>query len=407
MEAERNVPSQKYLGKTGLIAFMALLSAFVPLSTDIYLPALPTMARYFNTTEALTNLTLILFFVCLSVSSLIMGPLSDKYGRRPILLAGGILYLIASLLCAVAQSIWMLIGARVLQAIGGSAAGAVTAAIAKDVYQGRKREMVLAIVQSMVLICPAVAPVVGAMLLRLMSWRGVFFTQAFIGLFALAGSLLYRETLCEKQSGTILQTFGRLAAVLRNPRFSSLLIVFSVSGLASMGFISSSSYVYQNGFGLSEQVFSYFFTFNAVGMIAGPTLYILLSRKFSRKAILNAGYAVMAASGLLVCLFGSRGPWYLALLLLLLPATVAVCCMRPPSVNLMLEQQKADAGSASAFIGSCSSVMGSIGMVIVSLPWHNLVVIIGLLYALTGVFCGLAWLLLQRRPFLADIEIAR
>jgi DHA1 family bicyclomycin/chloramphenicol resistance-like MFS transporter len=99
-----------------------------------------------------------------------------------------------------AETSGCLIGARVLQAIGGSAAGAVTAAIAKDVYQAESARWCLRSFSPVVLICPAVAPVVGAMLLRLMSWRGVFFTQAFIGLFALAGSLLYRETLCEKQS---------------------------------------------------------------------------------------------------------------------------------------------------------------------------------------------------------------
>ncbi|MFA5237980.1 MAG: MFS transporter, partial [Methanoregula sp.] len=153
---------QKYLGNRGLIALIALLSAFVPLSTDLYLPALPGMGDYFGVSVDLTNLTLILFFIFFSFGMLFWGPLSDKYGRRPVLLAGLALYIAASAACAISWDIWHLIFFRILQAIGGSAASAVATAMVKDVYNGRKRESVLAIVQSMVVISPAVAPVLGA-----------------------------------------------------------------------------------------------------------------------------------------------------------------------------------------------------------------------------------------------------
>ncbi|MDR3552864.1 MAG: MFS transporter, partial [Clostridia bacterium] len=115
-EAVRQPGGQKYLGSGGLIAFIALLSAFVPLSTDLYLPALPTMARYFNAPQALVNLTLILFFVFYSAGTLFWGPLSDKYGRKPVILSGLVLYLAAGVLCAVSLNIYLLVLFRVLQA---------------------------------------------------------------------------------------------------------------------------------------------------------------------------------------------------------------------------------------------------------------------------------------------------
>ena len=151
--------TQRYLGNRGLIVLIALLSAFVPLSTDLYLPALPGMGDFFGVSATLTNLTLILFFLFFSLGLLVWGPLSDKYGRRPVLLAGLALYIAASAGCAASLEVWHLVAFRILQAIGGSAASAVATAMVKDVYDGRKRESVLALVQSMVVISPAVAKI--------------------------------------------------------------------------------------------------------------------------------------------------------------------------------------------------------------------------------------------------------
>ncbi|MFA7199468.1 MAG: MFS transporter, partial [Methanoculleus sp.] len=122
---DRDAQSQRYLGDRGLIVLIALLSAFVPLSTDLYLPALPGMGDYFGVSASETNLTLILFFLFFSLGLLFWGPLSDKYGRRPVLLTGLALYIAASIGCAASLDIWHLIAFRILQAVGGSAAAAV------------------------------------------------------------------------------------------------------------------------------------------------------------------------------------------------------------------------------------------------------------------------------------------
>ncbi|MFA6373100.1 MAG: MFS transporter, partial [Methanothrix sp.] len=163
---------QKYLGEKGLIGLIAFLSAFVPLSTDLYLPALPGMAKFFGVSTDLANLTLILFFVFFAAGTLFWGPQSDKYGRRPILLISLSIYSLAGFLCAGSVDIYHLILFRVLQALGGSGAFAVATAIIKDVYDSKNREVILAMVQSMVLISPMAAPVLGALLLRITSWRG-------------------------------------------------------------------------------------------------------------------------------------------------------------------------------------------------------------------------------------------
>ena len=184
---------QKWLGNKGLVAFLTVLSAFVALSTDIYLPALPSMTKDFGVPEYQTNLTLTLFFVFYAVAILVWGPLSDRYGRRPILLVGLSCYTVAGALCAIAPNIYLLMLFRIMQAVGAGAASAVATAIVKDVYRGRRRESTLAAIQSMTVISPAVAPMLGALLLNLTSWRGTFWAQGGLGVLVVAMTVASRR----------------------------------------------------------------------------------------------------------------------------------------------------------------------------------------------------------------------
>ncbi len=395
---------QKYLGKYGLIALIALLSAFVPLSTDLYLPALPGMADLFGAPADLVNLTLILFFVFFAAGMLLWGPLSDKYGRKPVLIAGLALYVISSVLCAGAPDVFQLVVFRIFQAVGGSAASAVATAVVKDVYRSRDRESVLAVVQSMVMISPALAPVLGAFMLSFTSWRGIFWVLAGIGFAALLGSIAYKETIGKRYTGTVLQSAGRLVKVARNPGFTTLLVVFSMTGISTMAFVASSAYVYEDGFGLSEQAYSYYFTLNALGLIAGPMLYMRLSSRLDRGRIITACFAMIALSGVLVYFLGGIGPMMFALCVL--PATLSSVCSRPPGANLMLEQQKEDTGSASSLMGCTMTIMGSFGMLLVSMGWGGLIPTIGLINIATGLSCLAGWLFISKKPFIKQLQDA-
>jgi MFS transporter, DHA1 family, multidrug resistance protein len=386
---------QKYLGTKGLIVFIAILSAFVPLSTDLYLPALPRMSSYFGTGSDRINLTLSAFFIFYALGTLIWGPLSDHYGRKPILITGLGLYVIASAFCALMRSVDGLILCRIFQALGGSAAGAVATAIVKDAYSGKKRESVLAIVQSMVLISPAVAPVLGAFMLKVTSWRGVFWNLTGIGIIALVCSLIFQESIPQRTSGVLLQSLGHLGRVLRNRGFTYLLVLFSLGSISSLAFIASSTYIYQDGFHLSSEVYSFYFSLNALGMIAGPMIYLWLSRRFHAESIIWFCFVTIAAGGLLVCIFGNVQPWTFALCLL--PATMAGSCLRPPATNIMLEQQKGDTGAVSSVMGCTGLLMGSLGMQLISLPWSNTIITLGIMTFSTAAISLLAWPFVLKR----------
>lgn len=396
---------QKYLGDRSLIGLIAFLSAFIPLSTDLYLPALPGMAQYFHVSAEAVNLTLILFFVFFAAGMLFWGPLSDRHGQRPILLIGLTLYSLAGFCAAASQDINQLIFFRILQALGASAASAVAMAMIKDVYDSRNREYILAWVSSMVLISPMVAPAFGAVLLGFTSWRGVFVVLGGIGLLALAWSLALQETLQSRYSGSIWQSVGRLAAVAKNPGFSSLLLIFSLLSFSGMAFIASSSYIFIDGFGLSEKLYSLYFAFNAIGLIGGPALYLRLSRVFARRSLIMAGFIGTSAAGMLVYLFGSLQPWMFAACLF--PATIMGSCIRTPGTNLMLEQQEGDTGSAVALM-SCSAVfMGSLGMAVVSQEWADTIRVLGAMNVLIGLTCQGLWVLLAGKPFVKQVPETR
>ena len=397
-------PSQKFLGPNGLIVLIALLSAFVPLSTDLYLPALPRMSQNFGVGADRINLTLTAFFICYALGTLIWGPLSDRYGRKPILLTGLTIYTLSSALCASAWDVNSLILFRALQAIGGSAAGAVATAVVKDVYSGHKRESVLAIVQSMVLISPAVAPVLGAFLLGVTSWRGVFWTLTGIGMIALLGTFLYEETIPARSTGMVLQSLSRLGRVLQNRGFTLLLILFSIGSISSLAFIASSTYIYQNGFHLNSQMYSFYFALNALGFISGPLIFLRLRRHFHSETIIRACYFTIAGSAALVIVFGNLQPWIFALCIL--PASIANNCLRPPSANLMLEQQKGDTGSVSSVMGCMGLLMGSLGMQLIALNWANTIIALGTMTLITSTLSLLLWpFVIQRAKRLPGPEM--
>ncbi|AET69381.1 drug resistance transporter, Bcr/CflA subfamily [Desulfosporosinus orientis DSM 765] len=400
-ETAVKLKTQKYLGEKGLIVLVAFLSAFIPLSTDLYLPALPRMAATFQAAPSLINLTLIMFFIFYAAGSLFWGPLSDKYGRKPILLIGLVIYTAASALCAFAGNVYLLILFRIFQAIASGAATSVAQAIVKDSYSGEKRVSVLAVVTSMAMISPIVAPVVGAIILSFTSWRGVFLFLAVIGLVVIAAVIAMEETIDGLSTAGVLESLGRLGVVAKNPGFMSLLLTFSLMGIPMMSFISSSSYIYVNQFGLSEQVYSYFFAANAFFMVIGPLLYMRSTRLIKPIKLISLSFFVACISGLLISTIGVSSPWMFGLSLI--PATLAGSITRPPSANLMLEQQKGDTGAVVSLMSFAFTVFGSIGMIIISLDWADRVKVMGILYFIFAAASLISWSLLSKKAFVQKV----
>lgn len=392
MSAKQNVEKQKYLGMPGLVLFITLMNMFIPLSTDLYLPALPTMSVNFNASSGLTNLTLVSFFFFYALGTLFWGPMSDKYGRKKILIVGSALYVASSAACAASVNVYMMIAARVLQGIGAGAITAVSMALIKDCFAGQQREKILAIVQSVAGLAPMIAPVLGALLLAVFdSWRYAFVVLALAGLACLVLSCLYQETLAEEETytGTVFGSVARLFVVGKNPSFLIPCLIFSLYNLAFMGYIAMSSYIYVDRFGLSEQVYSYFFAANAGLSLLGPVIYVRFLINANKRRFSSVCFVLYAVCGAALMLAGRLSPFLFWLGFA--PFSLIGTIMRPFSTNIMLEQQSGDTGSASSLINGVATIFGSVGMMVAAM-WGDIVFGLGFMICATGVLSLAGWL---------------
>ena len=382
-------------GNRRLIAYLAFLSAFAPLSTDMYLPALPHMAEALDTSYSLAGLTVSSFMLLFALSMLVWGPLSDKYGRRPVLLTGSALYVLSSVCIALAASIGPLLFWRGLQAVGSGAVSAMSLAVVKDILRGKAMEKVVTWIQTVTILAPMLAPVAGGGLLLFTDWRGIFWCLAACGLLALAGGLALRETRAVVTQGSVFRALGRIFVVLRTPGFGAPLLLFSAMSMPFMAYLAVSSYVFQSRFGLSAQEYSWFFAFNAGMSLLGPLLHMRLFRHWRRDAVIAAHLLLVCLAGGLLLLFGDSGPWRFALLYV--PISFCGSAIRPPSTVLLMNCVRGDNGAVTSLINSGALLCGSFSMLLCSLPfWDGAVTAAGAISCLTAGTALLGWLRLTR-----------
>ena len=389
----RNNPKQ--LSDNMVMLLVALLASFPPLSTDLYLPALPTMSEELNCSVPLVNFSLVVFFIIVSTSSVIWGPLSDKYGRKRILMIGIPLYILSSIFCVLSQNIFQLIIARIFQAAGAGSAMAVNLAIIKDVFPGKKRERTLALATVLNGMIPVIAPSIGSQVIKYTSWRGTFGVLVFTGICVWIFVLFMKETNREFSDVSAFKTTLRLLVVLKNPHFTQLLTVFSIISIPLLGFISVSSFIYVKRFGVSNEAFSIYFGVIAANFIIGGPIYLILQRYFRPIPIITACYVGSLISGTLMLTIGQMSPFYFAIAVA--TGYLATSISRPPSSSLLLEQQDRDTGSASSLIQAAFVLTGSLGMMFISFDWSNRIMVLGLMNLVLSAGGLMLWLYTKAR----------
>lgn len=390
------VKPQPRLGTCGLLVLLVAASLITPLSLDMYTPAVPGMARYFDTDVSLVSMTLVGYYAFFALGMLVFGPMSDKRGRRPVLLAGVGLYSVSSAACALSPTIEFLIGARIAQALGAGAISAVCTAAVKDSFQAYYREKILSVIQVLFVIGPATAPVIGAAVVAVADWRTTFWILAAIGAGCLALTALFEETLDEKEqsAGNFFHTMAQLVVVGKNPGFMIFLLLTSLFEIPFMGYIAVGSYIYVDFFNTGEVGYSLFFAVAAIIMAAGPLIWLAASKRVSVIRFTTFMLAFSIAMDIVMLLVGQSSPY--AFCACFIAFAMAESCTRPYSMNILLEQQARDAGSASALMNCIRTAIGSLGMVLAALPWPNYVVGIGALIAAFMTVSFGMWALLLR-----------
>jgi DHA1 family bicyclomycin/chloramphenicol resistance-like MFS transporter len=336
------------------ICLLGALSMFAPLSTDMYLPALPSMAHDLSASAAAVALTLTASLVGLGAGQLLAGPLSDALGRRRPVLVGLAVYTASSALCAVAPDVWTLCVLRLIQGAAGAAGIVIARAVVRDLYSGLEGARFFARLMLVIGVAPILAPIIGGQLLHVTDWRGVFLVLAGIG--AVLGAFSWRalvETLpfSARQRGGLRNMLHMLGILMRDRRFVGLTLSFGLSFGAVFAYIAGSPFILEDIFGLSPQIFGLIFAGNAVGLVVMSQVSARLVGRFGPQRLLTFGIVACAASGLglLLAVLAHGG---LATVLPCFFVLLSAFALVAPNVTaLALAPYPHIAGSASALIG--------------------------------------------------------
>lgn len=353
------------------IAFvLGALSAFGPLSIDMYLPSLPTLADNLHTTTSLAQLSLTACLLGLAVGQIVAGPLSDVRGRRGPLVISLILYAAASLLCVFAPNIGMLIALRFIQGLTGSAGIVISRAVARDLYSGKELTRFFSLLMLVNGVAPIAAPVLGGVILNFVSWRGVFMVLCVVGVAMLIAVVLgLPETLPtnRRSSGGLKQMLGTLGHLFADRRFMGYALSQALITGAMFAYIAGSPFVLQDIFGVSPQTYSIIFAVNGLGIVLFSQLTGRLVGRFSERQLLLSGLVIAAVAGISLLTVAFTGGQLFAVLVPLFFVVSCVGIVSTTTTSLAMQSQQRSAGSASAMLGLLPLLLGSIASPLVGL----------------------------------------
>ena len=377
------------------VVFLAAIAAVPAMATDMYLAAMPIIAKQWSAPDSRVALSLVLWFVAFSVFLLICGPFSDKHGRRPVLLVGLALFTGATVACSLATNIMQLIGFRILQAIGATGPSSMCMAICRDRYQGPQRKYILAWIGIILGLAPMIAPSVGAALLKFAHWRAIFAVQAVLGGGVLLASWrLYRETAAERIPGHFFSLMGRYVRLARNCRYLLSVTAMGLIVGPFYGFIAFAPIVYIQIYGLSSQAFAVLFGLNALMGMLGAFVCTRITRLMPDTVLLTICLIGCAVGGAGLLAWG--GLHYVAFAAFMCSVTFFCGMSRPLANHLILEQVRTDIGSASSFTVFYQFMVGALCMRFVTAPWSTPIRVFGLLALSAPVVVLAIWPLLLR-----------
>ena len=339
-----------------MVVFLGLLTAITPLATDLYLPALPIMPGELNTTASNIQMTIGVMTFGVALGQLFGGPISDTMGRKMPLIVGNLLCVISSIICAYAPSIEILLLGRFLQGLTGSVGVVISKAIARDFASGQELTKLFALLMMVNGLAPVIAPLVGGQLLLFTTWRVIFIILAVFSAILLVGSLLFRESLPKEKrvtGGVGVAVKNYITLIKDKPFLGQILIqLFAFGGF--FAYISGSSFVYQNIFGLSAQEFSYLFGINSCGIVLASAISSRVSNVITAKQLLTFSLWQLTIGSLLF-LVSMIFDWSLIPVTTILFFTVCtVSLFGSASFSMAMTKYGKMAGSASAILGFAS-----------------------------------------------------
>jgi DHA1 family bicyclomycin/chloramphenicol resistance-like MFS transporter len=352
--------------------FLGLMTAMAPLATDMYLPALPTVQVDFGITASLAQMTLTMTMIGMALGQIFAGPISDRYGRKWPLTAGMVVFTLSTVGCVWAQDIMVFLFFRFISGFAGASGIVIAKAIARDVCQGPELTKFFAMLMMVNGLAPIIAPVIGGQILLYTSWRGVFVVLVAIVLFQLIATLIYKETLPkDRRLAGLRESFAKFPMLLKNRYFLGHCLVQCFVFGAFFSYLAGSSFVFQNIFQVSPQMFSLIFGGIGAGLLLSGALPARLAWRVADVKMLHISLLVPLIGSVLLLLAFSAGMGMAVILPVLFLTIVPLSVMGAASFSLALSRQGKNAGSASALIGFFSMILGGCMMPLVGIAGEN------------------------------------
>ncbi len=385
---------KKLPGVPLLVIIITLMGAFAPMSIDLYLPAFLQIQEGFGTTDAEVKKTLTLFLLGLCVGMMFYGPLSDKYGRRNIILIGAVIYSVTSILSTFVSQIEGLQALRLIQAIGAGACMVVGRAVIRDVFKGKEVAVMMSVVQVIMMIAPLLAPLIGVAVLYIFkSWQALFWVLTFFGSTAFFLTFFFLPETYHKEDRpdiSIAQTFKNYLLILKDRRSLGAMLGCALPAGVVFAYVTGSSYLYQAQYGLSEFHFSLLFGLNIVGVIVSALLNILCLKRFNVITLILFGLIWISLAGIIMLLWGDQ-----SLIGFFLSTFLLMCVsgfIGNNIVSQIIELNYHRAGAAMALNSATQFFVGAIASYIVTHHQELLTVVMGI----SGISGAIAYFLLYQ-----------
>ncbi|MFJ4332446.1 MULTISPECIES: multidrug effflux MFS transporter [unclassified Streptomyces] len=354
------------------------LTATPPLAMDMYLPALPEVTRSLSAPAATVQLTLTACLAGMALGQIVVGPMSDKWGRRRPLLAGLAVYVVATALCAVAPNVELLVAFRLVQGLAGAAGIVIARAVVRDLYDGVAMARFFSTLMLISGVAPVVAPLIGGQILRVTDWRGVFVVLVVVGV--VLGAVVWAklpETLPveERHAGGVGDTLRAMRGLLADRAFTGYMLAGGFAFASLFAYVAASPFVMQEIYGASAQTFSLLFGLNSIGLVVvGQINGKILVGRVRLDRVLGLGLVIVIAAATVLLLmslgvFGEVGLGPVAAVLFVLMSAMGISL--PNTQALALMRVKTSAGSASALLGTSSFLIGAVASPLVGIAGED------------------------------------
>lgn len=344
--------------KLFLVLLLGVLSAFGPFVVDLYLPSLPQLASFFETSASMTQLTLTTAMIGLAVGQLLLGPLSDKFGRKKPLIISLVIYIISTVLIVFSPNIETMIVLRVIQGLSSAGSVVISRAIATDLYRGREMTRFFGLLMTINGIAPIISPILGSLLLEYISWKGVFVFLALIGVVVLFFCFRLKESLSveNRLQGSIFATFSTFGVIIKNRLFMSYVGIESFLLGAMFAYIAASPFILQSFYGLSAFIFSLCFGANGAALVIGANI----GGKLPNRQALAIGVLAFVVAALYTIAVLIIQPHWLFVEIGFFAMLLLMGITFPAISTLAMESERQYAGSASALLGFAPFFLGGI-----------------------------------------------